>query len=403
MLKNFIHKILQRRHFWRDIGFDELSEIYISMMFRGFSISLTGLFVPLYLLRLGYDITGVLIVPAAYFMTRALVADVLSAHLTARYGPKHTILIGNLVLIVSTIMFLTQVMISWPLWLLGLVWGASASLFFIPFHVSFSKIKHSEHGGKELGYVNIMEKLGFVVGPLVGGVIATMFGAQYIFLVGALLLVMSTITLFRTAEPVAAGQRLDWRGIDVAKHRRDFVSYGALGVENNISIYIWPLYLGMFVLLGSAAYAKLGILSSISVIVSVVSALLIGKLIDKRRGRPLLRVSAVLNALLHLTRPLVKSYGVAIGVNIANESVTAGYRMPYFKGVYDAADDLPGYRIVYIASLELFSSLLKGVMYIMLVLLSTVISGYQVLVIVFIVGALASLVIMTERYKALSR
>ena len=40
-------------------------------------------------------------------------------------------------------------------------------------------------------------------------------------------------------------------------------------------------------------------------------------------------------------------------MNVANEAVTSGYTMPYLKGQYDMADSLPGYRIVYMALMEM--------------------------------------------------
>lgn len=397
-----MNRILRHRHFWRGVDYDELSEIYVSMMFRGLAISLTGLFVPLYMLRLGYGMTEVSLVAMWYFVARAVVCDVAAAYMVARVGPKHTILLGNVLLITSTSLFLTLGHMHWPLLMLGAVWGSSASFFFIPFHVDFSKIKHKTHGGKELGYVNIMEKLGFAIGPIAGGIVATVFGAQYIFLLATVLLIVGLIPLFKTGEPVKRNQRLDWKGIDIRKLKYDFLSYGALGIENTLCIFLWPLYLGMFVLVGSAAYAKLGALSSLSVVGSITTAFIIGKIIDNKKGRQLLRISAVFNALVHVGRPFIRSYGVSVGANIANESITTGYRMPYLKGMYDAADDLPGYRIVYITSMEWFGSALKATAWAFIAVLSTGLSAHVVTTIGFGVAAVSSLIIMTERFRALN-
>lgn len=396
-----MYRFFRHRHFWRGVGFDELSEIYVSMMFRGLAISLTGLFIPLYMLRLGYGITDIAIVAMSYFLARTICFDVAAAYTTARVGPKHTMIIGNLLLITSTIMFLTLGQMPWPTLLLGAVWGGSASFFFIPFHVDFSKVKHKDHGGKELGYVNIMEKVGFAVGPLAGGLIATVFGGQYIFLLGTILLIVGLIPLFQSGEPVKQKQKLDWRGLDIADMKYDFLSYAALGIENTFSIMLWPLYLGIFVLVGSAAYAELGALSSISVVASILSAMAIGKLIDNRKGRSLLRISTVLNAIVHVSRLFVTTYIPALATNLANETITAGYRMPYVKGMYDAADDLPGYRIVYITSMELFGSAIKGFAWAVLVVLSYGFSARAVMIVGFLMAAISSLIIMTERFRAL--
>jgi MFS family permease len=272
----------------------------------------------------------------------------------------------------------------------------------LSFNVDFSKVKHSKRGGTELGYVNIMERIGAVLGPVVGGTIATIFGPEYIFWVAIVLLIGGLLPLFRTAEPVRINQRLDFSSLKIDKHWRDFVSYAGIGIEHNMSLFLWPVYLGLFVIVGTAAYAKLGILASVSFLVSIFAARVIGQLIDEHKGRKLLRYSVVVNSLLHLTRPFVGSYPVAFGVNVANDIVTPGYRMPFFKGIFDAADDLPGQRIVYLASMELFGSLTKGINCWLLVILAYYLEPMTVMVFGFTLAASVSLLAMTENFKALN-
>lgn len=401
MLQKIIHRLLRHRHFWRETSFDELSELYISMMFRGLSLSLTGIFVPVYMLHLGFSLTAILLVMAWYFTFRVIIFDWLAAVITAKLGPKHTMLIGYCCLIVSSLLFLTLPQLHWPVWVLGGVWGASAGLFFIPFHVDFSKVKHPEHGGKELGFLTIMERIGSIIGPVVGGIVATIFGAQYIFLVSVILLIIGVFPLFRTGEPVRTNQKLNFNGLHVKDLKRDFISITGLGVENTLSLNLWPMFLGSFVLLGSSVYAQLGLISSVSFVVSILAAHTIGQLIDNKKGRKLLRTSASINALIHLFRPFVTSLPLALGVNMANEAVTPGYRMPYVKGLYDSADDLPGYRIVYITSMELIASIAKASAWWLLAALTLVFSDRTVINIGFVIAASASCVIMTERFRAL--
>lgn len=401
MIRKIIHKVLRQRHFWRESGFDELSELYVSMMFRSMSINMTGLFVPLYMLRLDYGIVSILSVIAWYFTFRFLFADILAGYAVARYGPKHTMLVGYILLLLSTLMFLYLPSTAWPIWLLGGLWGASASFFFIPFNVDFSKVKHSKYGGKELGYINIMDKIGSLIGPIIGGAVATLFDPRYIFLVAVIFLLFSILPLFETSEPVKLGQKLDFNGLKTDKLKWDFLSVVGLGIENSLTMFLWPLYLGVFVLTGAAAYAKLGILWSVSILIAILVTHIIGGAIDKHKGRKLLRYSATINSSLHILRPLITTYPLAFLTNIANDSVTVGYRLPYIKGLYDAADDLPGYRIVYLTSIELVNSLSKATMWWFLVILAGVLQSRMLFVAGFMIAAFASLLIMTERFKAL--
>jgi MFS family permease len=403
MLKRFVYKTLKHRHFWRDTNFDELGELYINTLFRGLALSITGLFVPVYLLQLHYPITPILELVAWYFTLRGVGLDILSAYTVARFGPKHTLAVGYGLLIASTVSFLTLPHHHWPVWLLGGLWGASASFFFVPFNVGFSKVKHSRHGGKEVGYVNIMDKLGQGVGPLVGGIVATIFGGQYVFVVGVIFLIIGIVPLFKTAEPIKLKQRLDFRGMDATNLKRDVISFAAMGIENNICLFLWPLFLGLFVITDKTVYAKLGVLTFVSLMFGIFSAYVVGRMIDHYKGRKLLRYSAITNSLLHLIRPFVASYPSAFGINLVNEFITPGYRMPYFKAYYDASDDYPGHRIVYLSSLEAISSMSKATMWWLLFLLSTLLSARYVTTAGFLIAAVASLVIMLERYKSLNR
>ncbi|MCA9333041.1 hypothetical protein KDA00_04185, partial [Candidatus Saccharibacteria bacterium] len=119
MLQKTVDRLLRSRHPWRMIEFDELSELYVSMLFRGLAISMTGLFVPIYMLRLGYDISSIMMVVAWYFTARFVFTDFFSALTVARIGPKHTMLIGYILLSCNTAMFLTISAFNWPIWLIG--------------------------------------------------------------------------------------------------------------------------------------------------------------------------------------------------------------------------------------------------------------------------------------------
>jgi MFS family permease len=402
MLNKIVTKIFKPKHPWRHMKFDELSEIYVSMLFRGIAISMTGLFVPIYMLNLGYSIGSIIFVVAIFFTARFLLFDILSAYTVARFGPKHSMLIGYILLGINTALFLAINTISIPLWIIGAIWGGSASFFFIPFHVDFSKIKHSKNGGKELSYVHLMEKTGAVIGPLIGGIIATIFGPQYLFLIATILIIIGLIPLFMTSEPVKTRQHISFYGLPIKRLKRDYYSIAALGVENTISMFLWPLFIGIFVFVDKTVYAKMGAITTISIIASIFAVYTIGKTIDNRKGRALLRANAIANAALNLVKPFVFSFSPALIVAVLNDVITPGYRVPYQKGFYDAADDLPGYRIAYITSMEWFSSVCKSLIWWLLFLMTPIFSDYTIITTGFVIAAIASILIMTEKFKALN-
>lgn len=390
-----------RRHFWREVGLDELTELYISNMLRTFAVSLLAVFLPYYLYQNGYSFAAIFAFYGLFFAGR-VVADLAAGYFVAWYGPKHAIIISCILQTVSAAMLLTLPDYHWPSVLVAPIYGGCASFFFIAYHVEFSKVKHTMHAGKELGEMQIFERVATIAGPLIGGLVGAYWGPQYIFGIACVVLFASLWPLFRTPEQVRPHQRIKLAGLPLNRLARDYASYTALGLENTLCMNLWPMFLALFAL-GGSVYASLGILSSLAVATSIVAAYFFGKHIDTRNARSLLRFMAVSNAIVYVWRPFVAGPLSALLTNVINEAVTTGYRMPYLKGMYAAADDLPGLRIAYIMSMEWIGTISKGTVWFMLAIISAGgVSGRTTVYIGFMIAAVASLFITVERFKALT-
>ena len=401
MIKNIFNQALRRSHYWRDIHFDELSELYTSNMLRSVALSIFMVFVPFYLYEHGYSATAICLTFGSFFTARVM-SDIGSGFLVARFGPKHTMIVSCILQIISSAMLLSVPQIHWNPVLLALPWGAAASTFFIAYHVEFSKIKHTTRAGHELGHMQAYEKIGFLIGPIIGGVVGSVFGPQYIFMTAVILLIASLWPLFRSSEPVKTKQKLNFSALPVNKIKRDLFAYACVGVENTLCINAWALYAAVFILTG-AVYIQLGLLTAAGVLAAILTAKVIGRVTDTTLARPLMRISTLLNAGTYAIRPFITNAGGVFAVNIVNEAVTTGYRMPFIKGMYSAADDLPGSRIVYISSLEAVASTVKAATWFFLALLATAIALKDVLLISFLIAAVASLGITYERFAVYNR
>lgn len=400
MFQKIIYRLTWRRHYWRNVGFDELSELYTSMMFRSLAMSLVGIFIPIYLYELGHTVWEICLFFALMcFAWSVFVLPV--AYIIAKYGPKHSMLASYVFQVITMLLLLSLKEENWPLPLIAILLAFSNCLFFSAFHVDFSKVKHKNHGGKELGWMFGMDKVGAILGPLIGGLVAYWAGSQYIFVVAVVVLFIGIVPLFLSSEPVATNQKIDFRNLKVGKIKWDLLSYAFYTIENNISTIVWPLFIGVFVF-SDNPYAQLGAITSVSMFIAIFFARAIGKTIDKKKGRQLLRAGSVINAALHLFRPFTGNYIGALGINIANEAVTPMYRMAYSKGMYDAADDHPGNRIVYISSMEATNNFFKALFFFIFGLIAYFTADSKhVFTAMFITGAIASLGIMFERYRAL--
>lgn len=401
MIKKLFHRLLRRHHFWRHANFDELSQIYISSFFRTMAISLVGIFIPIFLYGLGYGFTGVFVFHLMYFIARSII-HLPAGYLIARVGPKHSILLSFIAQLASSLMFLLLPYYDIPLVIIAMVWAIANTLFFVAYHIDFSKVKHSDHSGKEMGIANMVQRAGGALGPVTGGVVATLLGPQYIFLVMSVMLFIGVLPLFTTAEPTRTRQKIRFRALALGKIKRDLLSYIGLTVPHHLSVSLWPFFLALFAL-GNEVYLELGALSSIAFLVSILTAYAIGRIADKGRGRSLLRASSVVDMLVQFMKPFVNSFPFALTVNSVGESTAVTMRITYHKGMYDAADNHPGSRIVYVSIMELAGALSKAVIWLAMLLVGIYISFEVAFTLGFIIAGVASVITLVERFPALGK
>ena len=169
MIENLIHRLLLRRHFWRHATFSEVAELYASRMLRMMAINLSAAFISVFLYQNHYSIQFIAGYWAIYYFAKIFLAYP-SAWYAARFGPKHGILLSNLLYIPSMVAF-TFV----PEWgvkamiITGTLQGISTMLYGVCYSIDFSKVKSVNHAGKEIAFMNIFEKLAVGISPLLGG------------------------------------------------------------------------------------------------------------------------------------------------------------------------------------------------------------------------------------------
>jgi len=281
------------------------------------------------------------------------------ASLVARIGPKHGILISNLLYIPSMISFaFLPVLGPWLLLPVLILQGTSAIMYSIGYTIDFSKVKSVEHAGKEIAYMNILEKITTSISPLIGGILAYFFGPQFVLVVAAVLFALAAVPLFNSGEQVQVGKKLNFIGFPWRLIREHWLAQAALGFDVFTSGTVWTLYVAVIIIgisTNNDIYVITGILLSVVLIATLISSYVYGKIIDKKGGRVLMKASIIANSLTHLIRPFITTPVLVAGANIANEVATTGYTMPYTRAVFDNAD-LSGHRVTYIGMVEALSN-----------------------------------------------
>jgi MFS family permease len=361
-IERIIGLIFRRRHYWRSVSFDEISELYASRLMTVFALNLVNLFMAVYLYRLGYTLIFIALFYAIMNTLRAL-GTLLAAKFIAYAGPKHAVLLANIIRVFSMVALALVSTYGFPaIVAFGLLQQAAIALYALGYLVDFSKVRHLEHTGKELGTMQLLEKAARVVSPIIGGLIATFFSPIAVILVSAALFVVSAIPLFRTIEPTKTRARIVFEGFPWRTSFVSFVAQFSAGFDYVTSSTAWLLYVTVVVFAGAgvAVYSDLGWLISIGVIASMVATWFFGKVVDRRSGDILYSAGAISNSAIHLFRAFTTTPVGVAGINVANETMTTAYVLPFMRLLFDFADN-SGHRILYVTLTQIAEALGEAV------------------------------------------
>lgn len=401
MFQQLISRIFRARHYWRSVSFDEIAELYVSRLMTVFAANIVSTFAVIFLYKLGYSVAFI----AAFFgigYVFKIFFAVPAAQFAAYFGPKRGTLAANLLRIPTLVAFAFVPEYGMPaiLWF-GLFQHMSNTLYNICYTTNFSKVRSIEHTGREIGIMNIMEKVAKIISPLVGGMVATIFGPVVAIWVACVVFILAALPLFRSVEPTKVRSRLRLRGYPWRFSWRSITSQVAVGFDFDTSGLAWTLFIGVFVFagLGEGVYAALGGLASLGVFVSMIAAWTFGMVIDRRKGDVLLTIGTVLKAVIHLFRPFATVPAGVVATNIAAETATSAYNMPFMRVIFDTADS-SGYRITYLMYIEMALNFGAAAMCGVLVLLTMVTEPRHALELLFVVAAVVQLLLLLSRRQA---
>lgn len=219
----------------------------------------------------------------------------------------------------------------------GIAWGIHAGLFWWGYHGYFIKKADSSHFGEGLGESEMLKTVVTIIAPVLGAVVIDVFGFQVAFLLSGLAMLVGVITLGDDKE---VKQKHDIKYKDaiglIFKHKSVAAAYFANGAEAVIYTVIWSLFLYFFF----NGVLGMGIVVSISLFLSAIFAIFIGKKIDKSGERKVLAVGSPLFSLSWIMRIFASnpfSFILSDGLrNFSDKMVSLPLmELSYKKGVED--------------------------------------------------------------------
>jgi len=269
----------------------------------GVGMGLVGIFVPIYLLHLGYSVSIV-------------VTWLMVHHVTVLFGAFLAIYLSNIIglvqcwyvrIVLVTLLFTGLFLIPiYPniLFIVAFVSGMEAAFFWIPYNILMVRKTKENTLGASLAMVsNIGSAVGLFV-PLIAAFIIITFGYNLLFVFAFFFILISIIPVLPLRHEKASF-RFDWLYIkQIVKENKHFIVPEILDNLGQDAQVIWTLFL----IVTSLTVFDIGVLGVISGLVGMTVTHITGSLIDKTDKKIVVRFGAIATTIMWTISYLIAVY-----------------------------------------------------------------------------------------------
>lgn len=368
------------------LKFTELNEIYIFNSLRSLAFSFVTIFIPIYLLSLGYTIQAILSYYIIFYLFEAF-TEFISVHLIRFLGPKHVITLS--VPFVITHFFLLQTLsrYNWPLYFVALTGAIALGLYWQAYHYDFSKSKRRSTATKDVSRSYFLLYFTMMIAPLVGGILSDSFGIYITFTVVIALLLLGTLVLFKTGERHCRKRAVNFKLINFREIRGDIISRFGLGWEVSASMVIWPLFIYLIL----ESYQSVGLVTSVSMILAMAAVYLVGKKVDRSKETKIeiIKMSSITKSMVYIFKIFVTSIFAVYAVNIFRAITGAILNVNLDSEYYLRADEKS--RSEYIFVIETVIDISRAIFFLILLVASYYFSVRGIAVLGFLLGSIGAI------------
>lgn len=272
-------------------GIDGVHAFYVNGLLRSLFMSMTSIFLPLYIYTLGMKTWGnlqlsLLLIVAFYVLQRLVIVTIVFplSKLIEKIGFRRSITLSIIFLIAHIIaLLLAEKNIVW-FWTSAVFEGIQVPLYWISRDSALSQDIDDKKMGSKMGYIAALENISGLLGPFAGGAIVTFFGYSVLFVVALVILLLSAIPLW-WMPPHSHKNGVSLIGFWHFLTNRRYLHLSVANFGSAMNDYgngvIWPIIL----FLQGIADAQLGAIYSIVAVVTIAMQYLSSKWFDRLRSK----------------------------------------------------------------------------------------------------------------------
>lgn len=331
---NGLH-LTQRHYFHRRLK-QQLQELYASVAIMDFALAAVILFEPIYLWQHGYHVVAIMTYYVVVYGLYFFLAPVGGA-IVSRFGPARSIAASTIFLAAyyGALLLIPHGM-TW-FWVAPIMFALQKMLYWPAYHVDFLENADPKEQAKEYSALWSLSTAVAVLGPIVGGVVATWFGFATLFVGAMALILLSSIPLFIVEKkhiPTPYSIKNNLFNLFRGEHLRQLVGFLGLG-EELILLTIWPLFLA----LSFKNYEIFGGAVAAATLITALCTLALGEYLDRHQPRIPLRWATFATVLMWLTRPFLHALKFVFLSDTLGRLVKNGSFVALSSIVYQRARD----------------------------------------------------------------
>lgn len=266
--------------------------MYLSVFIMNLAESMICLFVPIYLFSLNYSVVSILLFFFIGYVGNVVFAIPI-AKIVSKIGAKHAVLLSVPFLIAYYFGLRILPESPWLFFILPFGITFRALLYNFGFELNFLEHFDKNKVGGQLSTLSILSIMSTVLSPLIAGLIIAYFGYGLIFIIGSIILFISTLPLFISND---CKHTIDFTLKDITKiftarkSANMLLSFSGYAIESSIGRNIWPVFL----IITFGAVQKVGYIAAIAAFLTVIVISVTGKLADKYNPKKLLSFGTML-------------------------------------------------------------------------------------------------------------
>ncbi len=328
--QHHIHKVVFLKN--------KLDKIYIHLVIQGFAASMISIFIPIFLLNLGYNLSEVFFFLLIQWTTFSLFAPLIGK-IIEKIGLKEVIIIKTLIFVgaLISLSLINKVSIITNYYqTIAFFLGFSSCMYTLSITSLYANFMDKEKKGNETSKFIALSRTGALFGPVIGGSISMYLGFPTLLILASILLLGSVIPLSFINHNLNH-PKFNFKLFisNFTKLPKTFLFLNLYGIKG----FIFYIVLPISIYLSGENLNSLGMMLSGISLINILFSLWLGQKIDRIKPKLILKIGAIITSLFMITLGLLSSNNILIYFSLITGFIGVLIDIPFESRLYEQSQE----------------------------------------------------------------